>query len=60
MSVCCEYCVLTGTGLCIWLIIRPEKSYRECVVKECECEASIMRRAWPTIGCCAMKEIRRP
>ena len=48
MSVCWECCVLTGRGLCIWLIIRPEESYRECVVMECDCEASIMRRAWPT------------
>jgi hypothetical protein len=42
------------TGLCVWLIIRPEESYRECVVMEYDCEASIMRRAWPTTGCCAM------
>ena len=28
MSVCCECCVLSGRGLCIGLITRPEKSYR--------------------------------
>jgi hypothetical protein len=28
MSVCCEYCVLSGRGLCVGLITRPEKSYR--------------------------------
>jgi hypothetical protein len=28
MSVCCECCVLSGRGLCVWLITRPEKSYR--------------------------------
>ena len=28
MSVCCECCVLLGRRLCVWLIIRPEESYR--------------------------------
>jgi hypothetical protein len=28
MSVCCECCVLSGTGLCDGLITRTEKSYR--------------------------------
>ena len=33
MSVCCECCVLSGTGLCDELITRPEESYRLwCVV----------------------------
>jgi hypothetical protein len=33
MSVCCEYCVLSGRGLCEELITRPEESYRLwCVV----------------------------
>jgi len=27
MSVCCEYCVLSGRGLCEGLITRPEESY---------------------------------
>jgi len=35
MSVCCEYCVLSGRGLCDGPITRPEKSYRECWVCEC-------------------------
>jgi hypothetical protein len=30
------------------LITRPE-----CGVPECDREASIMRRPWPTRGCCA-------
>jgi len=25
---CCECCVLSGRGLCVGLIIRPEESYR--------------------------------
>jgi hypothetical protein len=28
MSVCCECCVLSGRGLCVGLIPRPEESYR--------------------------------
>jgi hypothetical protein len=28
MSFCCVCCVLWGRGLCDWLIIRPEYSYR--------------------------------
>ena len=28
MDVCCEYCVLSGRGLCDELINRPEESYR--------------------------------
>jgi len=31
MSVCCECCVLSGRGLCVGLITRPEESYRVCV-----------------------------
>jgi len=28
MFVCCECCVLSGRGLCVELITRPEESYR--------------------------------
>jgi len=28
MDVSCEYYVLSGRGLCVGLIIRPEESYR--------------------------------
>jgi hypothetical protein len=28
MCVCCECCVLSGRGLCVALITRPEESYR--------------------------------
>jgi hypothetical protein len=31
MGVCCECCVLSGRGLCIGLITRPEETYRVCV-----------------------------
>jgi hypothetical protein len=51
ISVTCECCVLSGRGLCVWLITRPEESYRVWCV--CDGEASIMRRPWPTGGCYA-------
>ena len=35
-SVCCEYCVFSGRGLCVELITRPEESYRLWCVFECE------------------------
>jgi hypothetical protein len=50
MSVSCECCVLSGTGLCVELITRPEESYGLWCVSECDREASIMRRPWPTRG----------
>jgi len=34
MDVCCECCVLSGSGLCDELITRPEESYRT-VVRRC-------------------------
>jgi hypothetical protein len=48
MSVSCECCVLSGRGLCVGLITRPEESYRLWCVSECDRQASIMRRPWPT------------
>ena len=56
MSVSYECCVLSGRGLCIGLITRPE-SRTECGVSECDLEASIIRKLWPTRGCCAIKKI---
>jgi hypothetical protein len=50
MSVSCECCVLSGRGLCVGLITRPEGSYRLRGVSECDRKASIMRRPWPTRG----------
>jgi len=38
MSVCCEYCVLSGRGLCDGLITRPEESYRLWRVVVCDLE----------------------
>jgi hypothetical protein len=35
MSVCCDYCVLSGRGLCDELITSPEESYRLLCVVMC-------------------------
>jgi hypothetical protein len=51
MSVSCEYCVLSGRGLCDGLITRPEESYRLWCVIECDLEASGMRQSSSTLGC---------
>jgi hypothetical protein len=48
MSVSCGCCMLSGRGLCIGLITRPEESYRVWCVSECYREASEMRRPWHT------------
>jgi hypothetical protein len=54
MSASCDCCALSGRGLCVGLITRLEESYRMCgVLSECDREASIMSRPWPTLGCCA-------
>jgi len=54
MSVSSEWCVLSDGDLCIGLITRPE-SRTECGVSECDLEASIIRKLWPTRGCYAIK-----
>jgi hypothetical protein len=54
MSVSCECCVLSGRGLCVGPIARPEESYTQCGVSECDHDAWMMRRPWPTRNCCAI------
>jgi len=51
MFVCCDCCVLSGRGLCVGLITRPEESYPLWWVVVCHLENSWMRRPWPTGGC---------
>jgi len=48
MSVCCEYCVSSGS-LQVFASDRSfvQSSPTECGVTECDREASVMRRAWP-------------
>ena len=50
MSVYCECCVLSSTGLCDELITRPEESYLVWCVVLCDLETSSMRRLWPALG----------
>ena len=49
MFVCCECCVLSGTGLCDGLITRPEESYRLWPVV-CDQEISKTRRLMSDTG----------
>jgi len=56
MGVCCECCVLSGRGLCVGLITRPEESYRMWCVVVGELETSWMRRPWPTGGVLRQKK----
>jgi len=57
MSVICECYVLSGRGLCVGLITFPEGVLPNVVcLTECDHEASIMRRPWPTRGCSAIKK----
>jgi hypothetical protein len=63
MSVCCECCVLSGTGLCDELITRPEESYRLwCVV--CDLEKNLVNEKakahWEAIAPSEKNEENRP
>ena len=49
-----KYYVLSGRGLCVGLITRPEESDRMCGMSGCDREASTMRSPWPTRGCRAV------
>jgi hypothetical protein len=50
------FCV--GSGLCDWLITRPEQSYRLCVcLTVCDLETSTVRRPSPEVGCWVTERI---
>jgi len=57
MYVSCERCVLSGRSLCDMARSLYQRSSTECGVSECDREAWIMRRPWPTGGWRAIKEI---
>ena len=57
ISVCCEYRVLSGRGLCVRLITHPEKPYRVWCFWEWSW-SNENEEAWPTRGCCAMEKIK--
>jgi hypothetical protein len=53
MDVCLLWVLcVSGTGLCIGLITRPEESYWLWCIIVWDIETSWMRRPWPTGGCC--------
>ena len=52
----CDCCVLSGRGLCDWLIPRPEESYRLRCAIVCDVETSRMRRSWFALGCCVREK----
>jgi hypothetical protein len=56
MFFSCECCVLSGRGLCVGLITRPEESYRVWCVSECDRETSILRRPCAAGDCHALKK----
>jgi hypothetical protein len=56
ISVSCECCVLSGSGLCDEPITRPEESYRPWCVIVRHPETSKMRWPWPALGCCAREK----
>jgi hypothetical protein len=55
MSVSCECCEVVSALGCSLI----QGSPNECGVTACNREASIMRRPWPTVGCCAMETKNR-
>jgi hypothetical protein len=50
MFVCCEYCVLSGRGLCDKLITRPEESHRLWCVVLCDIENFKNEEAMTRVG----------
>jgi hypothetical protein len=53
ISLTCEFCVLSGRGfLSVWSLV--QRSPTECGLSKWDCKTSMMRRPWPTRGCCAM------
>jgi len=50
MDVCVEFYVLSGRGLCDWLITRTEESYRLWCVVVCDPEISRMGEAVARVG----------
>ena len=47
MFVCCDCCVLSGSGLCDGLITRPEEYYRLWCVVVCDLENLMNEEPYP-------------
>jgi hypothetical protein len=56
MSVSCECCVLSGRGLCVGLITRPEESYQVWCVSSVIVKPRKMRRPRPPRCCRATQK----
>jgi len=54
MDVCCECCGLSGIEVSVSGCSLVQMSPTDRGVSECHREASIMRKPWPSGGCCAM------
>ena len=50
MFVCCEFCVLSGRGLCDELITRPEESYRLWCVVVCDLKNLVNEESMTRFG----------
>jgi len=63
MSVCCECCLLSGRGLCDWLITRPEESYGclsvvSVVCRQVEvCATGLITRPEESYGCLSVVSV---
>ena len=49
------FCVGLEVSASGWSLV--QRSRTECGVSECDREASITKRCWPTKGCCAMEGV---
>jgi len=58
MSVCCNYCVLSGRGFCDEPITRLEDFFRLWCVVMCDIETLWMKWAWSTGGCRAKNKTK--
>ena len=52
MSVSCVVCCQVEVSASRCSLV--QRSPTDCSVSKCDREASIMRKPWPTRGCCAM------
>jgi hypothetical protein len=55
MSVCCEFCVLSGRGLCDGADHSSSGVLPTVAPRVCDQKSSWMRRPWPALGRSAMR-----
>ena len=59
MSVSSECCVCGQVEVSVSGSSLLPRSPTECGVSECDRKGSIMRRSWPTRGCCAIQKKKK-